>query len=659
MIRKLAVMLLAAAICLLGAIPALTQGQYSTLGEYEKATGKTIAKFSEAPTLRTKVAAGELPPVEQRLPEELMVVEPLEEIGQYGGTAHVFSIQANHPGDGAYVGQGFETVLRLTPDCTKVVPNIARKWELSKDGKALTLYLRKGMKWSDGVPFNADDVMFWWEDIILNDELTPVKPTTWWGPGGELMKVEKVDDYTVRLRFAAPYPIAPRLLAGPEGYSKFRYPKHYLKGFHIKYNPDANDLAKEKGFEFWYEYFAERNSAWCSMVTNPDLPTIGPFKCAESRPGYLLYERNPYYWKVDTEGNQLPYIDRIITRKVEDIEMYNAKIIGGESDFAARSASLENYPLYKESAKKGNYRINLWISGYGSVVIYQANQTCKDPVLRKLFQDVRFRRALSLAINREEINEFLFFGLGVPRQWTLISDSVLYEPRFGQAYAQYDPDEANRLLDEMGLGWDENHEYRLRADGKKLVWTLEYFPGAGMAAAKTAMSELVKEYWKKIGCRIELKETTGELTNVRAPANDIAMNLWHGDRGTDMAFFTGDIRWFVPQSVGWEMSYGVEWARWYTTGGESGEEPPEEVKKIYGWLDEMKITMDEERRIELGKKILASQAENVWTIGTVGMVPAPVITRSNLRNVPERHLYTWDVLYTKDSYPEQYFFEQK
>jgi len=657
--KKLTVMLVSGILCLWGVFPALAQHQYSTLQDYEKATGKRIKVFNEAPVLRTKVAAGELPPLKERLPEEPMVIEPLEEIGQYGGTAHVFSIQANHPGDGAYVGQGFETVLRLTPDCKKIIPNIAKKWELSKDGKTLTLYLRKGMKWSDGVPFTADDVMFWWKDMILNDELTPVKPTVWWGPGGELMKVEKVDDYTVRFHFAVPYPIAPRLLAGPEGLWKFQYPKHYLRQFHIKYNPKANELAKEKGFNSWYEYFAERNSTWCSMPTNPDLPTLGAFRCVESKPGYLLYERNPYYWKVDTEGNQLPYIDRIITRKVENIEMYNAKIIGGEADFAARSANLENYPLYKRSAEKGNYRINLWTSGYGSVVIYQPNQTCKDPVLRKIFQDVRFRRALSLAINREEINESLFFGLGVPRQWTLISDSILYEPRFGEAYAQYDPDEANRLLDEMGLKWDKNHEYRLRPDGKRLAWTLEYFPGAGMAAAKTAMSELVKEYWKKIGCDVKLKETTGELMNVRAPANEIVMNLWHGDRGTDMAFFTGDIRWFAPITVGWEMSYGVEWARWYATGGKSGEEPPEKVKKLYEWLKKMLTTMDEKERIQLGKKILASQAENVWVIGTVGMVPVPVITRKNLRNVPEKHLYTWDVLYTKDSYPEQYFFKQK
>jgi len=656
MIRKLVVVLLSSIICLLGVVPALAQGQYSTLGEYEKVTGKTIETFNEAPMLRTKVAAGELPPVKQRLPEEPVVVEPLEEIGQYGGTARVFSIAPGHPGDGAYIS-GEEPVLRVASDLKTTIPNIARKWELSEDGKTLTLYLRKGMKWSDGYPFTADDIMYWWEDMVLNDELTPVKPTAWWAPGGELMKVEKVDDYTVRFRFAAPYPIAPMLLGGPEGYWKAQNPKHYLSQFHIKYNPKANELAKERGFDFWYQLHGDRTLSWCSLMRNPGVPTINAFKCVEKTASHLLYERNPYYWKVDTEGNQLPYIDRILVKKVEDIEMYTAKIVTGETDFAARETSLENYPLYVESAEKAGYRVLPWPSGFGTMVLYQLNLTCKDPVLREIFLDVRFRRAMSLALNREEINEILFFGMGKPAQWTLISTSILYEPRFAQAYAQYDPGEANRLLDEMGLEWDKKHEYRLRPDGKRLVWTNEYYAG-GMNIAGEATSELAARYWKEIGCQVLLKPITGELSTIRAEANEIYMNLWIGDRGTDMAFFTGDMRWFMPLSYGWEMTYGVEWARWYLTKGKAGEEPPEKVKQLYEWRKKVMSTMDEEERIQMGKKILASQAENVWVIGTVAEVPVPIIVNKLLRNIPEEGLYTWDVTYTMPQHPEQWFFKQ-
>lgn len=657
MIRKLVVILLSSIICLLGVVPALAQGQYSTLGEYEKVTGKTIETFSEAPMLKTKVATGELLPVKQRLPEDFVVIEPLEEIGQYGGTARVFSIAPGHPGDGAYIS-GQEPILRVASDLKTTIPNIARKWELSEDGKTLTLYLRKGMKWSDGYPFTADDIMYWWEDMVLNDELTPVKPVQYWAPGGELMKVEKVDDYTVRFRFAAPYPNVPMLLSGPEGFWKAQYPKHYLSQFHIKYNSKANELAKERGFDFWHQLHIEMTLNWCSLMRYPDVPTINAFKCVERTASHLLYERNPYYWKVDTEGNQLPYIDRILVKKVEDIEMYTAKIVTGEADFAARETSLENYPLYVESAEKAGYRVLPWPSGFGTMVLYQLNLTCKDPVLREIFLDVRFRRAMSLALNREEINEILFFGMGKPGQWTLISKSILYEPRFAQAYAQYDPEEANRLLDEMGLEWDRKHEYRLRPDGKRLVWTNEYYPG-GMNIAGEATSELAVRYWKEIGCQVLLKPITGELSLQRAAANEIYMNLWIGDRGTDMAFFTGDLKWFVPMNTGWEMSYGVEWARWYQSEGKAGEEPPEKVKQIYEWRQELLATMDEEERILMGKNILASQAENVWAIGTVAEVPVPIIVRKNLRNIPEEGLYTWDVLYTMPQHPEQFFFKQK
>ena len=300
----------------------------------------------------------------------------------------------------------------------------------------------------------------------------------------------------------------------------------------------------------------------------------------------------------------------------------------------------------------------LWPTGFGSQIIYQLNQTTKDEVLRDLFQDVRFRRAMSLALDREEINEVLFFGLGKPRQWTLISASVLYEPRFAEAYAEFDPDTANKLLDEMGLEWDSRRRFRLRPDGKKLAWTLEILPTGPNMSSVTAMSELAKEYWAKIGLDITVKAISSELMGQRSPANEMDMNAWTGDRGTDLAFFTGDIRWFVPQSIGWEMAYGVEWGRWYITKGEQGEKPPEKVRVIYDWKEEMTSSIDEKVRNAAGKKILASQAENVWVIGTVGEIPQAVMVKNNLRNVQKTHTFTWDFLYTAHTRPEQYFFKQ-
>jgi len=600
MVRKLIVMFLAGALCLLGIAPVLAQKVYPTVNEYEKLTGKKIEKFNQSPMFRIKVASGELPSIEERLPEDVAVVEPLEEIGQYGGTAHVFTERVS-PGDAMFM-MGQLPILRLAPDCVTIVPNIAKKWDLSKDGKTLTLYFRKGMKWSDGHPFTADDIMFWWKDVVLNDELTPVKPQIW-APGGELMRVEKLDDYTVRLCFDVPYPTSVLTLACY--YNVYiTMPKHYLERFHIKYNPKANELAKESGFETWYAYFLDRNEVDHSVPVNPDLPTVAPFRLAERTTEYWLYERNPYFWEVDTRGNQLPYIDRILSRKISNVEVYNAKIVSGEADYAIRTTSLENYPLYQESAEKGNYRVLPWKCGYTTILDYLPNQTCKDPVLRKIFQDVRFRRALSLAINREEISGTIFFGLAKPTQLSPFPLSDYYEERFAKSYTEFNPDKANRLLDEMGLTWDKNHEYRLRPDGKTLTWVVLYSPSLAYGTVGP-INELVREYWKNIGCKVIMKEQRGEVITERIQTNEIEMATDWGD------FCTNSMIWrpghFIAYRLGDHNAWAVEWAKWHQTKGKLGEEPPEEVKKNVERWERMRSTMDNDERIRLGKEIAASQ----------------------------------------------------
>ena len=630
MVRKLKLIVLSGLICILAATPVWA------------------AKYNEAPMLKVKVAAGELLPVEERLPDEPQIVKPVEEIGEYGGTAHLFSTSITWADDPFMLG-GVEPMFRIAPDCKTVVPNIAKKWDFSTDGKTLTLYLRKGMKWSDGADFTANDVMFWYEDMLLNQEITPVISKNW-SPGGQPMIVEKVDDYTLRLNFAAPYPLITLLLCEYQGIG-LAQPKHYLEQFHIKYNPEANELAKEEGFNAWYEYFGERANTVCGLPSQPDLPTVSAYTLAERTTTYLVYERNPYYWKVDTEGNQLPYIDKMNLGKVETGEMYNAKIVSGQADFAGEGTSFDNFPLYKENAEQGDYRVLLWKSTLQSRPVYQVNQTHKDPVLRKIFRDVRFRRALSLAINREEINEDIYFGQAVAGQMTVLPASKYYKPEFEQAYAEYNTEEANRLLDEMGLKWDKNHEYRLRPDGKRLAWTLETH-----AAAFTPTNELVKEYWEAIGCQMTVKLESQELVQVRVPANELDMGLWSNGRASDFLFPLGPM-FFVPYHLGQETTWGVEWAQWYITEGEKGEEPPENIKKLYEWWERMKTTTDEEENIDLGRKILASQAENLWCIGTVGMYPQVVIVRSNLRNIPQESLWGWDVMYTFPAHPEQFFFK--
>ncbi|MCX7796673.1 MAG: ABC transporter substrate-binding protein [bacterium] len=631
--------------------------QYNTPLDYQRATGKRITKFNEAPILTELVKAGKLPPVEKRLPTEPLVIVPVEEVGQYGGTANVFSTSPTSYDEGIYL-ISFEGLVKLGPDATSVIPNIAKSWRITDGGKTLTIVLRKGIKWSTGAPFTADDILFWWEDVVLNDDLTPVKPRAW-APGGKLMTVEKVDDYTIKMRFASPYaPFALLMMAHAwslqgVGY----YPKHYSKNFHPKYVPldELNKRAKSEGFNNWWELFWKYNSflGGGGAGVEPGAPTMQAFMLTKKGTDFIIAERNPYYWKIDIAGNQLPYIDRVQVNIVTNTEVQNMKAVAGEADLAGMQTMMENYTLYKENEKRGNYRVLLWQRVQGTDVAYQLNLTYTDDlVLRDIFRDVRFRKALSLAINRDEINQALYYGMATPRQACPIPTSPYFEEQFANAYIRYDPKEANRLLDEMGLKRGPDG-YRLRPDGKRLEITLEYVQ---METPKRQTTEFVVRYWDAIGIKVAVKEVTGELQSTRVMANKMQMSLWHADRCGFL--FPLEPFWWVPMRYQWEVNWCPLWAQWYTTGGKAGEEPPKELKRLIDLWEKMKVTTSEKERIRLGKEILKSNAENLWTIGTVGLAPHPVIVRTNLRNIPEKSVTGWDTLWSYPYNPCQFFFKK-
>ena len=627
-------------------------GQYN-LEDYQRLAKAKITKFNEAPQLAQLVKQGKLPPVEKRLPLEPLVVVPVEEIGQYGGTARVATKRPLILEDGGLM-IGHEPILRVARDGKTIIPNLAKKWQLSKDGKTLTLYLRKGIKWSDGEPFTVDDIIFWWEDVILNNELTPVKPIAW-SPGGKLMELEKVDDYTIRLKFSAPYPAAILRLAHYDGVEgSFFLPKHYLKQFHIKYNPQVNELAKKEGFNYWYELFNAKAliNAGSGRAVDPGTPTLKAFMIISKSQDTVIAERNPYYWKIDPAGNQLPYIDRIFVSIVSNAEMVNLKTTTGDVNFAGFNTRLDMYPVYKENAAKNNYRVLLWQDVFGGEVIFMPNQTHPDPVLRKIFQDKRFRIALSLGINRDEINQLFYMGMAQPRQTTVIPQSRYYKEEFAKAYIEYDPVRANKLLDEIGLKRGPDG-YRLRPDGRRLEILIEYTP---VDTIRGPVCEFVQQQWDKLGIKVAVKEITTELQQVRAPGNQMDMTVWNADKCTDILFPITPM-WFVPYNTGWENGWCPLWAQWYASKGKSGEEPPKEAKRLLDLWEKMLSTTIESQRTKLGQEILKSHAENLWTIGTVGLASVPIIARNNLRNIPEKGIWGWDYFWAMLYNPEQFFFK--
>jgi len=599
--------------------------------------GTTVAlAYNEAPMLRTKVAAGLLPPVEERLTEEPKVKKVVEEIGQYGGTFNAFTIDmlAWNDLDEATAGSSF--LLDITMDGS-VVPDLAKGYELSDDGKSFTVYLRKGAKWSDGHPFTADDILFMFEDMHWNDHVST------WNLYPRVDRVKKIDDYTVRFEMDEPYPVIQVIMASWPGGELCTYaPKHYLKKWHIKYNPDADELAKKEGFEHWWEAFNYHQGFMPTRDINQ--PTMMPWMFKELTSTVKVFERNPYFYQVDEEGNQLPYVDRIVVTLV-DQETYHMKIISGEADIAATSTSIENYAFYKEHEEEGGYRVIAVPGVVASEVALGVNQNHPNPFLRRIFQDVRFRQALSLAINREEINDTVYFGLGVPRQATTLPNSSFYKEEWGKAYTEYDPDRANHLLDEIGLTERDKDGFRLKPDGQPILMLIEYCEAH---VPDATVFELIKEYWEDVGLKTMIKGLSWALFEERAAnVNHIVMAGAYATTG-EIAFL---IEPFRPAPNG--MKEAPAWAQWlqandavrkgkrkledFEGGKLPGEEPPEDVKQQWDRVRNQVIRTryGSKEYMELMEKIYDYQAEKLYHIGVVGMVPHLYIVKKNIANVPE------------------------
>ncbi len=604
-------------------------------------TGNAVMAYQEAPMLADLVAEGELPPVSERLPKNPLVVEPVHEIGTYGGTLRTATTSIADRGCDIWLMQfSVGLVYPLGQQDMELVPHFAEALTPSDDMRVWTFHIREGVRWSDGHPFTADDVLFWYEDILLNTDLTPSVGLNW-RSGGEIVEVAKVDDFTVEFRFAQPRPYFAEFMVidGP-AWGLFQ-PKHYLSQFHPNYR-DGNELAEAveaANFQHWYELFWAMNQSWAQVSLRPERPTLTPYVLKSITTDRRVLERNPYYWKVDSAGNQLPYIDRIETYYAGDIEVLQGQIMGGQIDVAVsiHAVSIDNYPMYRQFEEEGNFNTYLWQNALGSELVYNVNLNHSDPVVRDIFQDARFRQALSLGINREEMLEVFFFGHGIPRQWTVLDVSQYFEPEFATAYADFDPEAAEQLLDELGLSEKDAEGYRLRPDGKRLMFTV-----ATNTDIRTKNAELVTQYWNELGLDARVEQMSTELMSQRIPANAIDVIVWGGDKASDI-LFPFNAAYTVPRTPGLGTILAPEWGPWLDSGGELGTEPTQEIQNVRQWWEQMMVEPDADRRIELGKRILASQAENLWTIGTVGETPHPMIVNKDLRNFPEVGLWAWDL----------------
>jgi peptide/nickel transport system substrate-binding protein len=625
--------------------------------------------FKEAPSLAEQVKAGKLPPVDKRLPEpsQLFVVKPLHEVGKYGGNwRRAFTGPADHENGNRIVSA--DKILTFEYTGTKIMPSLARDWSVSPDGKTTTILLRKGARWSDGTPFTANDFMFWYEDIYLNKNIVPT-PFFEFQINGKDGKMRKVDDYTVAFEFPEPYAFFVYQLAGSTGigaglatrgafqnWGGAYAPAHYLKQFLPKYSSEdaVNKKAKELGFDNWVSLLRNRYS-W---ALNAELPVMTPWKTVSpiNTPTWSM-ERNPYFWAVDTAGNQLPYIDRITMTLAENAEVANLRAIAGEYDLQERHMHLAKLPVFLENQKKGNYTVHLDPGLNGSdVAIHIGNAYEADPEIAKLLRQKDFRHALALGIDREQINEAFWLGVGTPGS-VAPAPTTTYSPgpEWNKKWGVLDVKQANELLDKVGLTKKDGEGYRLRADGKGRL-RLEMVTVGGQFVPYTQVGEMVKQQWKRIGIDVDIKELERNLAFTRSGNNENQMLTWAND-GSEMLFLFP--RHALPVDPA-ESHMGAAFARWYASGGASGKKPDDpEMLRAFD-LFRAAYGMKEDDRIKAGKDIWKIIVQQTWSIGVVGQSPAFMgvrIVKNNMGNIPQRQTNAQHARTPYSSMPITFYFK--
>ena len=579
------------------------------------------------------VKAGKLPPVEQRLPPEPLVVKPTNTIGKYGGTLRGAGLAPETTSDLQILLP--TAFFRFSNDLAQAEPEVCTGYAFSDDNKSCTITLRKGIKWSDGQPFIADDIVFFFEDFQFDKDLFPAVSGLW-RPGGQVMKVTKVDDVTVRFDFAVPNPAFPLVhYSGPPVVAL--RPKHYLSKLHPKYNPNAEDEAKAKGFDKWQARFMRSAAPTGGFslqygAMDPEMPVLDAWRPTKVDTQGQEYERNPYYFKVDTEGNQLPYVDKLVVEYVQNLEAMNLKAISGQLSVAGLDLLLQSFPVLKNGEQQGGYKVHTVYSERGADVALALNQNHPDPVLKKLFGDVKFRQALSLGIDRDEINELVFLGQGTPRQATVNETASFYKKEWGEHFARYDLERANTMLDELGLDKKGPDGVRLRPDGQPMTFQLEYLPHEG---PKKEVCELVVKHWAKLGLKIEAAGRERAFLLQRLTAGQHDMSGWQVDRQLERAAYAyGSSGSKLGPGGNSAITYAQGWLDWFGSNGQKGAEPPEEAKKLWAAFGKWQQTrMGTPEYTQAAIDVHEQIKDTMFVIGVIGMGPQGIVVKNDLENV--------------------------
>jgi len=614
--------------------------QQYELSEFESAAGCKM-QFSENPNITSINATIQgnkgLAAVADRLPDEPLVVVPYDSIGSYGGTIKFLS-NATEAGTSDMLSTRHVNLVRFADDLSTIVPNVAKDYEWNDDFTTLTFMLRKGHKWSNGEPFTARDVEFWYEDLMMNTNIRE-KPYPYLLVGGEPMTVDVIDDTTVRFNLPSPFPGLLATLAWT--YNQAFMPAHFLEQFHPEIDSNADANAQALGFENGWDALAAYygNSGWTDtptpMLRNPDLvagleyaayPSLEAYMTIEDTTEGRVYAANPYFHQVDTAGNQLPYIDYQNERYINENEIRLLKLVNGEVDYKSQSVQLESAPQLLDGAESGGY--SLQINPGCGAALFSFNVTHPDLEKRKVYSDIRFRQAMSIALDRNEINDVAYYGMGVVEQFVGISPAPDFVPEEIKMHmTQYDPDGANALLDEVGLKDVDGDGFRELPNGAPFAMNIDYAT-QGIGGVEV---ELVARMWNDVGVKTNFKEVTPDEYRGSQSSNALDVHAW--DKGQPLAIIAGNPETFkAPFGNYFNHTQGMLWAAYIDSNGTDGVEPPQWVYDLSDGIDKFQsYELGTAESNEWGKKITTMLTEQTLLIGTV-KAPFPTYHRNALKN---------------------------
>lgn len=610
------------------------------------------AELIDSPFFAEQVAAGTLPPLAQRLPEVPRIVEVAgdgREPGRHGGNIRM--LMGDQRDIRMMTLYGYTRLVGYDQNL-EIAPDLLESFDI-REGRIFTLRLRPGHRWSDGSPFTAEDFRYWWDHVANNERLSPGGPPQALLAAGEKPVFEVLSPTEVRYSWSRPNPVfLPALASAQPTY--ICMPAGYLKQFH-KDHADPVTLKARIGVARVRDWGAlhERMSRRY-RPENPDLPTLDPWRNITPLPAeQFIFQRNAYFHRIDQNGRQLPYADEV-TMTIGTNSLVPAKTAAGEADLQARYIRFDNYTFLKEASKRMEFDVRLWKRAEGAYFALLPNLNAIDPIWRDLNRDVRFRRALSVAINRNDVNKVIFFGLAEENGNTALPESPLYDARLAKLWTQHDPALAAQLLDEAGLARKDRDGVRLLSDGRRLEFTVET---AGENTEETDILDLIKQDLFAVGIKIYPRSTQRDVFRRRILAGQTVMSAW---AGMDNALVSAEME---PDALAPTSSAQFQWPRWgqyLETGGREGEAPNlAEVEDLVQLYNAWRSSATREQRRQIWRSMLTINAEQLFTIGVINSTLQPIVVSRHLHNVPEKGLYSFEPGAFLGRYmPDTFWFDQ-